>query len=492
MLMADDVEAPYHGLVEQMQEGALVLTSRGDILYANTCFVALVGEPLDAIVGSRVHRFVSLSERDDFETLLSVGSGKLRSSVIGPDADPVEVTLSLVTTAASGGERLTLIVTDLREILEASDERDRAERDGRRKDEFIATLAHELRSPLDAIHHAVRVLELAHAAEITTKAHEVITRQVGQMSHLIDDLFDVERVISGRILLDRQVLDLADVVHRAVAVFAVDASLNRRIEISTEPVWIDGDAGRLEQVLTNVVANAIKFTPPDGRVRVALCADGGDAALSVEDTGCGISLRLLPVIFDMYVQAERTLDSAHGGLGIGLTLARRLVELHGGTIVASSPGEGQGSRFTIRLRQIPSAERPVGLSLLPERRSAQKRVLLIDVSKSVRQALRLRLQFAGHLVYDAADGVDGLELLKTVHPDVGVVGLDLPGLDGYQVATRIREEPHGRRMLLLALSAAGVPDASKRSFEYGFDGHLVKPVDPDYLVRIIAEIAERS
>jgi PAS domain S-box-containing protein len=486
-------DEPYRHLVEEMQEGAVVLTKGGEILYANARFAALVGEPLESVVGSRMGRFVNPSDREDFESLLSAGSGRRRSRLIGSDSGAFEVSLSLTTTGSTNGDRRrNLIVTDLSELLEANSNRDRAERDNRTKDEFLAMLAHELRNPLGAISNAVRVLELTHAeGEPATRAHEVIARQVGHISRLINDLLDVERVVSGRIRLNRQPLDMAEVVRRAVAIVTGDARLDRHVDISTEPVWVDGDAMRLEQVLTNIVTNAVKYTPPGGRIRVALRADGSDAVLSVEDTGLGISPRLLPFIFEMYVQADRTLDRAQGGLGIGLTLVRRLVELHGGTIVASSEGEGRGSRFTVRLRQTPSASNPV-ISFPPERRAKARRVLLIEDSADARQMLRMMLELAGHVVYDAADGVRGLELVNVLRPDVGIIDISLPIMDGYQVAKRIREEPHGRGMLLLALSGYDAPGDAKRSSDHGFDYHLVKPVDPDDLTRLISEGAVAS
>ena len=481
-------EQPYRDLVEQMQEGAVVLTAGRDILYSNARFAALVGEPLESVVGSRIDRFLNASGRDDFEALLRAGSGRCRGSLIGPDSGAFEVSLSLTTTMSASGERLNLIVTDLRELLEANSNRDRAEHDSRTKDEFLATLAHELRNPLGTISNAVRVLEATHAeGEPAARAHEVIARQVGHISHLISDLLDVERVISGKIRLDRQPLDMAEAVRRAVATFTGDARLDRDIDVSTEPVWVDGDAMRLEQVLTNIVTNAVKYTPPGGRIRVTLRADDGDAVISVEDTGFGISPRLLPFIFEMYVQAAGTLDRAKGGLGIGLTLVRRLVELHGGTIVASSDGEGLGSRFTIRLKQIPSeVQSPVASSFPPERRAKARRVLLIEDSGDAREMLRMMLELSGHVVYDAADGARGLELLDAVRPDVGIIDISLPRMDGYQVARRIRDLPYGREMLLLALTGYGSPGDAQRSSEHGFNHHLVKPVDPDHLARLIS------
>jgi CheY-like chemotaxis protein len=306
---------------------------------------------------------------------------------------------------------------------------------------------------------------------------------------LITDLLDVERVVSGKIRLQRQPLDLAEAVRRAVATFTGDAELNRRIEVSAEPVWIDGDAVRIEQVLANLVTNAIKYTPPGGRIRVTLRADGDAAALTVEDLGFGISPGLLPFIFDMYVQADRTLDRARGGLGIGLPLVRRLLELHGGSITASSAGEGQGSTFTVRLKQIPPV-RTVAVSPPIERRAKPRRVLLIEDSADAREMLRTMLELAGHAVYDAADGARGLEMLNAVQPDVGIIDIGLPGMDGYEVAKRIRDEPHGRGMLLLALTGYNAPGDANLASAHGFDRHLVKPVDLELLTRLLSDPAD--
>ena len=486
-------DEPYRHLVEEMQEGAVVFTRGGDILYSNARFAALVGEPLASIVGGRIDRFVDVSGSNEFGALLRAGSGRRRGCLISPGAGTLEVSLSLTTTVSAGGDRLNLIVTDLSELLAANNSRARAEHDNQTKNEFLAMLAHELRTPLSAISSAVRVLELTNTGEQTAKgARDVLTRQVGHVTHLINDLLDIERLVSGKIRLNRRPLNMAEAVRHAVATFINDPLLDRRIDVSAEPVWVDWDAERLEQVLTNIVTNAIKYTPPGGAIRVALRADGGDALLTVEDTGFGISSRLLPFIFDLYVQADRTLDRAQGGLGIGLALVRRLVELHEGTIVASSEGEGQGSRFTVRLRQIPAAHAVPRVSVPQEYRTSRKRVLLIEDNKDAREMLRMVLELAGHVVYEAADGARGLELLDAERPDVGIIDIGLPRMDGYQVARRIRDLPHGRDMLLLALTGYGSPTDVKRAEEHGFDHHLVKPVDPDVLTQVIRNGAAAS
>jgi PAS domain S-box-containing protein len=478
-------EEPYRNLVEQMQEGAVVVTGVGDILYANARFAGMVGKPLESVVGSRMAPFINADDREGFATLLRLGSGRCRSRLIGGDSGTVDISLSM--SRASGlPDRLNLIVTDLTELQEATSKRERAERDNHTKDEFLTVLAHELRNPLGAISNAVRVFEPSQAAGEATRAHEVIARQVAHISHLINDLLDVERVASGRIWLNRQPIDMAQAVRRTVAIFADDGRLDRQIDVTTEPVWVDGDPVRLDQVLTNIMTNAVKYTPPGGRIRVALSADDGDALLSVEDTGFGISPTLLPFIFDRYVQSDRTLDRAQGGLGIGLTLVRRLVELHDGTIVATSDGEGLGSRFTVRLKRVPAPITAVDVSAGAERRAKPRRVLLIEDSRDARQMLRIMLQLDGHVVYDAADGASGLKLLHDVRPDVGIIDISLPGMDGYQVAKRIRGEPHGRKMLLLALTGYSSTRDVERSSECGFDHQLLKPVDPEVLGRLLS------
>ena len=260
-------DEPYRHLVEEMQEGAVVLTpSRRHPVLQRPLRGA--GRRAARVGARQPHRPVrgACPTGSEFEALLRAGSGRRRSRLVASDSGALEVSLSLTTTVSASGDRLNLIVTDLSELLAANSNRDRAEHDNRTKDEFLAMLAHELRTPLSAISAAVRVLELTNAGEQPgSRARDVIARQVGHVTHLINDLLDVERVVSGKIRLNRQPLDMAEAVRQAVATFTGDAQLDRRIDISTEPVWVDWDAERLEQVLTNIVTNAVKYTPPGGR-----------------------------------------------------------------------------------------------------------------------------------------------------------------------------------------------------------------------------------
>jgi signal transduction histidine kinase len=483
-------EEPYRTLVEQMQEGAVVLSAGGDIVYANARFAALVGAPLESVVGDRFDRFVHPFDRHEVDALLSRGSGRCRSRLV-PSASPgLEVSLSLATTKSIAGDRLNLIVTDLSDLVEAHNLRDRAERESRTKDEFLAEFAHELRNPLGAISGAARLLEVTRSAlQSPTRAYEVIARQIDHISHLINDLLDVERVASGKLKLNRQPVDIEALIRQVVTTFTDDGAVDRRITLITEPVWVDGDAVRLQQVLTNILTNAVKYTPAGGQIRVALRAEHGDAVLSVEDTGFGISQALLPFIFDMYVQVDRTLEHARDGLGIGLALVRRLIELHGGTVIASSDGQGQGSTFTLRLKQIAAPGQARAASAPPERRLKPRRVLLIENNEPARARLRLMLELAGHSVYDAADVERGLEVARTVNPDVGIIDMSSPVVDRRLVARRFREAPHGRNMVLVALSLPTYLGGADGPSEDGFDFHLPTPVDAAQLARLLGDVA---
>jgi signal transduction histidine kinase/CheY-like chemotaxis protein len=479
-------EEPYRNLVEQMPQGAVVLAESGDILYSNAQFATLVGQPIESIVGGPISRFIAEPDLADFMTLLESGNGARHGRIISSVAGAIDVHFSLTTTVPSqGAGSLCLLVADLRALVAARSERDRAERDSHMKNEFMAMLAHELRNPLGAIQSAVALLHtIDPLGAPAVRARAVISRQVGHLSRLIDDLLDVGRVESGKVQLDRHPLDLAAAVRQTVATFTDDAAVDRQIEMSVEPVWVDGDAIRLEQVFANIMTNAVKYTPSGGQIRVSVLGDADDAIFRVEDRGFGIPPELLPSIFDMFVQGETTLDRARGGLGIGLTLVRRLVNLHGGSVVASSLGAGSGSTFTVRLPRVAHAgTTPAVVSALAG--ALPRRVLLIEDNRDAREMFRLLLEQWGHRVYEADNGYTGLDLVDRELPDVAVIDIGLPGLNGYQLAQRIRARPHGGAMLLVALTGYGSPLDRDRSVEAGFDHHLVKPVDFDELGRLL-------
>jgi CheY-like chemotaxis protein len=255
--------------------------------------------------------------------------------------------------------------------------------------------------------------------------------------------------------------------------------------VHAQPVWIEGDLVRIEQIVNNIVGNAVKYTPSGGTIRVWVSVEGCDAVLRVEDNGYGISSDLLPRVFDLFVQGERTLDRAQGGLGIGLTLVRRLVQLHGGTVSACSDGPGCGSVFTVRLPKITG---PQNFETSPPSECpnpCRHRVLIIEDNRDAREMFRIMLELAGHEVLEAEEGVCGLELLKAARPDVAVIDVGLPGLNGYEIARRFRAEPDSENVMLVALTGYGTPEARERSRQAGFDHHLIKPVNADTLEEIM-------
>jgi signal transduction histidine kinase/ActR/RegA family two-component response regulator len=469
-----------------MREGAAILTVAGDILYCNRQFSVLVGIALEDVIGRPLDRFLNAADRALFATLRRAGCGKCRARLKSTDGRTIEVYLSLSSSRSDEEtERLNLIVTDLSALLDAQSGRDRAEQENQAKDEFMAMLAHELRNPLSAISAAVQVLEASNGQDTPAlRARSIIGRQVHHLARLVDDLLDVSRVVTGKIALDRRPIDFAELVHRAAAVCG-ERQQGQHLEIGAQPVWIEGDLVRLEQIVNNIVGNAVKYTPAGGSIRVRVAVEGGDAVLRVEDDGFGITPELLPRVFDLFVQGERTLDRAQGGLGIGLTLVRRLVELHGGTVVAASEGPGRGSVFTVRL---PKVSMPMSNQASAPPRHCDgysRRVLVIEDNHDAREMFRMMLELAGHEVLEAGDGLAGLEMLKAQRPDVAVIDVGLPGLNGYEIARRFRQEPGSEDVMLVALTGYGTPDARERSRQAGFDHHLIKPVNAEALQEIL-------
>lgn len=479
-------EQPYRTLVEEMQEGAAILTPVGDIVYCNRQFALLLKMPLEEVIGRAFDRLLGASDRMAFAMLRKAGYGKCRARLATTDGRMIDVYLSLSASKADDdSERLNLIVTDLSALLDAQSGRVRAEQESQAKDEFMAMLAHELRNPLSAISAAVQVLEASNGRDAPAlRARSIIGRQVHHLARLVDDLLDVGRVVTGKISLERRPIDFADLVHRAVAACG-ERQNDQRLEIIAQPVWIEGDLVRMEQIVNNIVGNAVKYTPNGGLIRVRVTVEGGDALLRVEDNGYGIAPELLPRVFDLFVQGERTLDRAQGGLGIGLTLVRRLVELHGGTVSASSDGPGRGSTFTVRLPKVTTPQKTQPVLEQSHCEGFSRRVLVIEDNRDAREMFRMMLELAGHEVVEAEEGLGGLELLKSVRPDVAVIDVGLPGLNGYEIARRFRAEAGSDGVMLVALTGYGTPEAVERSRQAGFDHHLIKPVNAEALQGIM-------
>jgi signal transduction histidine kinase/CheY-like chemotaxis protein len=360
----------------------------------------------------------------------------------------------------------------------------------RDRDHFLAMLGHELRNPLGAILASIQLME--RKGSIIDGERAVILRQTRLLSRLVDDLLDVSRVTSGKIALDRSRVDLGELVARSIASHASQAG-EGGVAVSLtaeEPLVVEGDLVRLEQVVHNLLTNALKYTPPGGRVNVRLSRRGEDAELRMEDTGVGMDPEILPRVFDLFTQADNTLDRAHGGLGIGLTLVRSLVELHGGTVRAESEGRGRGSTFVVHLPAAAASSLPGDVSE-PMPPIEPRRILLVEDNKDVRESLRALLEDAGHRVSTAGDGFEGVERGVADRPEVALVDIGLPGLDGYSVGRRLRDRL-GSTVYLVALTGYGLPEDRRRAIESGFDAHLTKPVTLRSVLQLLAGAAARS
>jgi signal transduction histidine kinase len=376
-------------------------------------------------------------------------------------------------------QRTAELTTANRKLTREMEERRAAERKSHAKDEFLAMLGHELRNPLSAISSASALLGMPGAnVDSNARARVIIQRQTQHLSKIVDDLLDLSRAMSGKILLSKKPLDMGALVSTCLDTFrATGRSAGHQINVALEPCWVDGDTTRLEQVASNLIDNALKYTPAGGTIDVSVgCADS-DVVLTVSDSGVGIGPELLPHVFDVFVQGTISLDRSQGGLGIGLSLVRRLVELHGGSVSAASDGTGHGSTFVIRLPRVEAASQPAPAPRRQGDETSRPSVLLIEDNQDGREMMATMLDAYQYPVRQAGDGLEGLNSAIANPPDVALVDIGLPGIDGYEVARRMRQHPATRNVRLIALTGYGLAEDQRRVLEAGFDLHLVKPVD---------------
>lgn len=365
----------------------------------------------------------------------------------------------------------------------------------RAKDEFLAMLGHELRNPLASVSNAAQLLKLArNNPAALDNVSAILSRQVEQMTRLVDDLLDVGRLTGGKIRLERAPLDLAQVVGDLIAAWRGGGRfLHHDVRVNLQPVWVLADRARTEQITSNLLDNALRYTPAGGRIEVTVRPDGAHAVLDVCDTGEGMRPELIARMFDLFVQGERTLAREHGGLGIGLTLAKRLVELHDGAISAASDGPGKGARFTVTL---PGIQQPdvanVTLQTVADPPSLAQRVLIIEDNQDARETLAEILQIGGHDVQVSATAREGLACIAENDFDLVIVDVGLPDIDGYEIARRVRENPATRDLRLVALTGYGTQEDRRRALAAGFDRHLTKPVDFNALETLLRSTRQRT
>jgi len=367
----------------------------------------------------------------------------------------------------------------------------------RRKDEFLAMLGHELRNPLAPISNAVHLLRLGRNEEpLQQKARTIIERQLTQLTHLVDDLMEVSRITTGRVRLRLDRIIVSGIVERAVQSARPLIDQHRHeltVTLPPKPIWLNADASRLEQVVVNLLTNAAKYTQDGGHIWLSIQEEGSDCVLRVRDTGVGIAPELLPRIFDLFTQAERSLDRSQGGLGIGLALVQRLVEMHHGKVEVHS-SLGQGSEFVVRLPMLltAEAESPSCKTGMTKQTGPSLQVLVVDDNVDAAGSLAMLLEASGHEVRLTHDGPTALEAALKNRPNVILLDLGLPGLNGFEVAKRLRQQPVFQNVVLIAMTGYGQEADRQRSFDAGFNHHLVKPADFGKVQEILATVSAKA
>ena len=357
------------------------------------------------------------------------------------------------------------------------------------KDEFLGMFGHELRNPLAALSMAITLAQLDRTRIDTSLA--IARRQTDQLTRLVDDLLDVERITHGKIRLRKEPVELAGMIERGVeTIRSLIASRGHRLVLSLPegPIVLEADASRLEQAVTNLLNNAAKYTDPGGEITVSVEGRPEEAVVRIRDTGIGIAPEMLPHVFDMFTQAERTLDRAEGGMGVGLTLSRRLVELHGGRIEARSEGLGKGAEFIVRL---PVPAQPIDAAVARPKAGHVEdriRVLLVEDNRDLADSFRILMETLGHEIHVAREGMAGLDAARARPFDMILVDIGLPGMSGYEVARRLRVEPVTAKAVVVAVSGYGRDEDKREARAAGFDHYLVKPIDPGALQNLLARV----
>ena len=504
-----EAEERMRSVVDHVVDGIVTIDADGLIQSFNPAAEKLFGYRREQVMGQNVKMLMPAPYQEQHDGYLAnyLHSGQARiigigREVVGRRNDGSTFPMELAVSEFHIGEAryFTGIVRDITQRKELERElRDRlhelAEAD-RQKNEFLAMLGHELRNPLAPMRNALHILKMpAASASMADQARDIIDRQLQHLVRLVDDLLDVSRIVRGKVQLRKELIDLREPVRRAAetALPVIDArGHNLAVKLPDAAIWVEGDLVRLSQVIANLLTNAAKYTDRAGSIAISAETEGQSAVVRVRDSGIGISPELLPRIFDLFVQGDRTLERAQGGLGIGLTLVRRLVELHQGTVAASSAGAGRGSEFVVTLPIAPAAAGAGATAFSPEQAdgsTAGSRVLVVDDNVDACESVAMILRAYGFDVRCLHDGPSVLSTALLWCPDVIVLDIGLPGMSGFEVAVQLRQHAQLRRTPLAALTGYGQEEDQRRSAQAGFDLHLTKPVDPvalhEYLLELI-------
>ena len=423
-----------------------------------------------------------VEEREAWARLLDQALGE-RASTLEARASALDALQAHNDELRGVNERLVIAT------LAAQELRDEAQAAQRQQEEFLAMLAHELRNPLAPIRTAVELLDRLDGQPVPKAVLQVVRRQVDQMVRLLDDLLDASRVTHGKVVLQRRAVAVTEFLEQAIETCAVAlAGKHQRLELDLQsaPPFIDGDPVRLTQIMSNLLHNAVKYTQEGGHIAVSVRQQGDLAVIRVRDNGIGISPEALPIVFDLFAQDARTLSRAQGGLGIGLTVVSRMVELHGGTVEARSGGRDQGSEFIVTLPCIERAAAPDRvIEIVADPAPGPARILVVEDNIDAGDILAELLRLSGHDVTLARDGEAGLEEFDRTRPQIVLCDIGLPGIDGYEVASRMRARGFVQRPSIIAITGYSSEKASEKAVDAGFDEYVIKPVDPNALLRLV-------
>lgn len=503
----ETADRPYRLFVQSMQQGAVTLDGDGTILFCNEYLANLLKMPPERLAGTALGEFVCDEDRTTYNSLLPAGRGELslrRSDgttvPVGLDVHPLTEDAHTVT--------LCVLVTDLTEQKhyedmkklqeELCDTAARLSEADRRKDEFLATLAHELRNPLAPIRTGLELMKMVADDPATMEEiRSTMERQTQQMATLIDDLLDVSRITQGKLQLRKCRVKLADVVRNAVEAsspFILEAGHELTVSIPEQLIYLEADPHRLAQVLSNLLNNAAKYTKEGGRIWFTAERQESEVVIMVKDTGIGIPTEMLERVFEMFAQIDRPMEKGYTGLGIGLTLVKSLVEMHGGRIEVHSEGPNQGSQFSVRLPFLVEWSMQESRVAPPEQGEAapgKRRVLVVDDNKAAADMLSMIVKMLGNEVRTAGDGQQAVTVAAEFLPDMVVMDLGMPRMNGYDAARYIRQQSWGEKIMLVALTGWGKEEDRQRTEEAGFDHHLVKPAEPAALQELFNKLEQR-
>lgn len=498
-----DSSARLAAIVDSSDDAVISKDLDGYIQSWNASAQRLFGYTAKEAIGHHVSLLIPperLEEEDEIIALLRAGERVHHFDTVRlrKDGRPIQVSLTISPVKDDSG-RIVGASKIVRDITDAKQSElrtygllTRLQEADRRKDEFLAMLAHELRNPLAPLRNTLEIMKREKSAgELIAQVRSTLERQLAQLVRLVDDLLDVSRITRGNLDIRKDRIELAPVIHQSVEVCRPLADRARHalnVSLPPEPIHLFADPARMTQVFGNLLTNACKYTEPGGRISLSVERQGSDVVVAVKDTGVGIAPDKLDSVFDMFTQIDRTLERSQGGLGVGLTLVKRLVELHGGSVSARSEGTGRGSEFVVRLPVL--IEKPKAKTAAPvldQPAASPHRILIVDDNKDAATSLAMLLGLTGNETETAHDGIEAYAAAERFRPDVMLLDIGLPKLNGYEVCRRIREQPWGRKMLLIALTGWGQEEDRRQSKVAGFDHHMIKPLDVAVLGKLLAD-----